>query len=130
MRASYSAGDVGARPNTVTYGATMSAWARSGREDAVNQTVALLNDMEDLWKAGDRDVGPHQAAYNAALNVLSKSSTEKSARVAEFLLRRMKELFRSGNNRYGDMRPDAISYISVMNAWEGCGSRAALRRTM
>ena len=50
----------------------MSAWARSRREDAVYWSVALLDEMEDLWNAGDRDVGPSQDAYNSALNALSK----------------------------------------------------------
>ena len=36
-RASYAAGDIGERPDTVTYGAAMSAWARSGREDAADR---------------------------------------------------------------------------------------------
>ena len=110
MRALYAAGNIGARPNTVTYGATMSAWARIGREDAANWAVTLLDDMEDMWKAGDRDVRPYRAAYNAVLNALSNSGTGKSARRTKSLFRRMEELCRSGNGGYGDMRPDEISY--------------------
>ena len=117
MRASYAAGNIGTRPNTVTYGATMLAWDRSGRDDATNQAVAFLNEIEDLWKAGDGDVGPSRNAYNTALNALSKSGTEKSAREAESLPQSMEELFWSGNDGYGDMRPDAISYTIVMNDW-------------
>ena len=75
--------------------------------------------MEDLWKAGDRDVRPSRVAYYATLNALSKSGTDKSARVDESLLRRMEDLFRSGDDRYGDMRPEAISYTSFMNNWAG-----------
>ena len=106
----------------------MSAWARSGRKDAANRAVALLDEMKGLWKAGNGDVGPSRDAYNAALNALSKSGTEKSARRDEYLLKRMEELFRSGNNRYVDLRPDMISYTSVMNDWAGCWSRATPRR--
>ena len=80
MRYWYAAGNVGARLDTVTYGATMSAWARIGRKDTADWAVALLDNMEDLWKAGDGDVGPSWAAYNAALNALPKSGTEKFAR--------------------------------------------------
>ena len=58
----------------------MSAWARSRREDAVYWSVALLDEMEDLWKAGDGDIRPSRAAYKAALNALSKLGTNKSAR--------------------------------------------------
>ena len=75
MRASYAAGNIRARPETITYGATMSAWARSRKDDATDQAVALLDEMEYLWKAGNRYVGPSRAAYNAALNALSKSGT-------------------------------------------------------
>ena len=128
MKASYAAGDIRMRADTVTYQATMSSWARTGRKDAADWSVALLDEMENLWKAGNRDAGPSWAAYNAALNALSKSVTENSARGAESLLLRMEELFRSGDDGYGDMRPDAISYTSVMNAWAGCGSRAAPQR--
>ena len=39
----------------------------------------------------------------------------------------MEELFRSGDGKYGDMRPDATSYTSVMNAWSEGGSRSAPR---
>ena len=128
MRDSYAAGNIWARPDTVTYGYTMSAWARSGREDAANRAVALLYKMEYLWKAGDGDVGPSRSACKSSLNALSKSGTDKSAHVDESLLRRMEELFRSGDDGYGDMRLDAISYTSVMNNWAGCGLRAALHR--
>ena len=40
----------------------------------------------------------------------------------------MEELFRSGKYEYGDMKPDAISYTSVTNAWAGFRSRAEPRR--
>ena len=69
VRDSCTAGNIGARPNTVTYGATMSAWARNGREDATDRAVALLDDMEDLWKAVYGDVEPYRAAYNSDPNV-------------------------------------------------------------
>ena len=128
MRASYAAGDIRERPDTVTYEATISTWARSGREDAADRAMALLNEMEDMWKTGDGDVGPYRAAYNSALNTLYNSGTEKSARGVESLLRSMDELFRSGDDRYGDMRPDAISHTSVMDAWARCGLRVPLRR--
>ena len=36
MRASYAASNIGARPDTVIYGATMSSWSRIRREDATN----------------------------------------------------------------------------------------------
>ena len=45
MRDLYAPGDVGSRPDTVTYGAIMSAWDRSGREDAADRAVALLDEM-------------------------------------------------------------------------------------
>ena len=66
----------------------MSVWSRSGREDATNRAVALLGEMEDLWKAGNGDVGLSQSAYNAALNALSKSGTENFAHRDESLLQR------------------------------------------
>ena len=43
MRASYAAGDIRERPDTVTYEATISTWARSGREDAADRSVALFD---------------------------------------------------------------------------------------
>ena len=103
----------------------MSAWSRSGREDATNRALSLLDNMEDLWKVGDGDVRPSQAAYNAALNALYNLATEKSACKAESLLPRMEELFRSGDGKYGDMRPDATSYTSVMNACSEGGSESS-----
>ena len=48
--------------------------------------MALLDEMEDLWKAGDGDIRPSRAAYNASLNALSKSGTDKYARGDESLL--------------------------------------------
>ena len=62
MSTLYAVGDIGARPDTVTYGSTMSAWARIGRKDADNWPLALLNKMEDLWKSGNGDVGSSWAA--------------------------------------------------------------------
>ena len=90
MRDSYAAGDIGARPDTVIYGATMSAWDRSRREEAANRDVALLDDMEDIQNSGNRDIGPSRVAYNSALNALSKSGTKKYARRDESLLRSIK----------------------------------------
>ena len=63
----------------------------------------------DLYAAGNFGASPN--------TVTSKSGMEKSMRVAESLLRRMEEHIWSGNNRYGDMSPDAISYIIVIKAW-------------
>ena len=71
----------------------MSSWSRRCREDAIDWAVALLDDMEGLWKAGNRGFRLSRDAYNAALNMLSKSDTDKSARRAESLLQRMEELF-------------------------------------
>ena len=53
------------------YRATMYARDRIGKEYAVNRSMALLDDMEDLWKAGNGDVRPYWAAYNSALKELS-----------------------------------------------------------
>ena len=128
MRSSCAAGDIGARPDTVTYRATMSPWSKSGREDAADRAVLLLNNMKDLWKASDRYIGLYWAAYNADLNELPKSGMEKYVREAESLLLRMEFIFRSGDDGYGNMRLDTISYSSVMNNWTGCVSRAAPRR--
>ena len=45
MRASYTASNIGARPNTFTYMTTMYAYARSGGEDSANQDVDILDGM-------------------------------------------------------------------------------------
>jgi pentatricopeptide repeat protein len=108
-------------PDSVSFTSVIRAWARSSSPEAAEKAEALLIQCREL-SAKHKNVTPDIIMYNNVLDawargggrqtrqVSGKQADDTRARRAESLLEQMKK-------SDVDVRPDAISYNIVMNAW-------------
>lgn len=120
MESSFSSGLYpDAKPDIVSYGSTMQAYARSGTNGAA-EAEALLQICKERYKSGDRDFKPDSTCYNSVINCWAKSGEGTlAARKAEALLEELLEL----QSNDPSMRADVLSYNGVVNAWARSGTR-------
>ena len=89
-----------ARPNLVSYNTLLGGMAKRGfGKDALQ----LLE-----WLGHSSDLKPNIYSFNITLDALAKDEREGTTEAAEELLGRMER---------SNVRPDRISYSSVINAW-------------
>ena len=105
----------------------VSAWAKSGSPDRVKRARAVMKEMErSADREGDKSLRPNLATYNAFLTCyideskLSSSSpfareaeSAPFAREAESVLEELRRLGEQDES----LRPDKISYSTVMKVW-------------
>ncbi len=116
MESMYRAGDESVKPNVLTYNSMLSAWARSNTKCAHWKAKAVLQKMWKLYEAGDKSVKPDTTAYNTLISAVSKSHCEDKAQKALRVLREMEILYRNGGDDNRNVRPNEISYTSVLNS--------------
>ena len=112
----YNAGDDTVKPNVLTYNTMLSAWARSNTKCAYYKSLAILRKMWKLYEAGNEGVKPDTTAYNTLISAISKSDREDKAQRALRLLREMDLLYRRNGEDNVNLRPNEISYTSVLNS--------------
>lgn len=72
----YVAGDLNVKPNVVTYGAVIDAYAKSGEKYAAARADALLAKMIHLNQmdpATHSDLSPNTYVFNTVINAHAKS---------------------------------------------------------
>lgn len=74
MEALYKAGDVEAKPTTVTFNAVIDAYSKStekdGYDDAGERAEKILKHMEELYESGENvDAKPNVRSFNTVINV-------------------------------------------------------------
>jgi hypothetical protein len=74
MEALYRAGDVEAKPTTVTFNAVIDAYSKSagedGYDDAGECAQGILNHMDELYQSGENiDAKPNVRSFNTVINV-------------------------------------------------------------
>ena len=116
MEEMYNAGDVSVKPNVNTYNGVLSAWANSNAKPAYFKSLAVLQKMWKLYEDGNEAVKPDAHAYNTVISAVSRSHIEDKAQKALRLLRQMDLLYRSGEEQNRDVRPNEITYTSVLNS--------------
>mmetsp|Transcript_54946 Transcript_54946/g.164578 ORF Transcript_54946/g.164578 Transcript_54946/m.164578 type:complete len:728 (-) Transcript_54946:135-2318(-) len=109
------------RPTAYSYATVISAWARSrGGAEAAEKAEAVLTKMLAKGSA----VRPNAVAFNAVIDAWSRSGDPRAGTKAVELLDRMEGLRRKAAVPEGDaedddaedLRPDVITYNSVINA--------------
>ena len=107
-------GDISVAPNVLTYNSVVNSWAQSGTRCAGNMAVKYLDRMTMLNSTdGEIQIRPNGRTFNSVINAIAKSDSETKAQKSLRILRRMDKLYQSG---YGEARPDAVTYTSVLNA--------------
>ena len=105
-------------PNTISFTNAIAAWARCTRKDSPYRAQELLDKMHSLYStSGMKHVRPNKISYNSVINAWAKSKEYRSARKAEKLLMRLFEFYEESGGD-GELKPDATSFNSVINAGE------------
>jgi tetratricopeptide (TPR) repeat protein len=103
-------------PNAKTFTSLIDAYAQQNDWEGVNQAEMILNRLLDQYLDGNDDLEPNVATWTIVISAwsrLSRSNYKGAAGKAERLLQRMESLHAGGRISF---RPDAISYVSCMNA--------------
>lgn len=102
-------------PDTITYSSVISAFARSGREDAGCRAEELLERSINLYHDGKVNLRPDSMTFCSVLDALAKQSQfdhkypsrKSSIKRAEEVFERMKQMHLSGNS---SVRPNTVAY--------------------
>jgi hypothetical protein len=104
------------RPNVSSFTSLIDAYVQELEWDSVSQAERIFNRLLDEYLEGNLDE-PNVATWTIVLGAWAKLSRKKNrgaAPRADRLMRRMESLYKEGRISFG---PDAIVYISTMNAW-------------
>ena len=85
----YDQGDLSVKPNVVTYGAVIDAFAKSLERNAAARADALLANMVALHQSDQvrhSDLRPNTYVFNTVINAWAKSKERGAAAKAEEML--------------------------------------------
>lgn len=115
MQEHYSNGQLGIKPNLVTFTSVISAWSRKSGTDveAAKRSEDIFNLLNEL-KEVDEDLRPNAFTFHAVMNAFSKSSLPGTASKAEELLTKMLERYKAGDK---NAKPNIISFSICIKTW-------------
>jgi pentatricopeptide repeat protein len=111
------------KPTRHTYGAAIEAWGKLGNHVEAGK---LMDRMCDLYTKGDRSLQPNTINFNILLDALAKSKTKDAGLEADRRLAQMWDLYQQQGN--DQVKPDKITYQTVVGAWASSGHPEAARR--
>jgi hypothetical protein len=114
----------GIKPDVVSHNLLVHSWCKSGRPDAPDRVVELLNTMERDFKRGIFHVKPDAYTYTLVIDCFIKCDQPDAAERAQGILERMEDLH---GNHGGDPVPASV-YNAIMNAWASSNSEEAPER--
>lgn len=98
-------------PDKMSFATVLSAWARSGRKDAVARATTLFQHLKDKVKAGQDHLWPDAVAYNELLQTLVAA---KRVEDADAMLR---EFCDESISWQALAKPDNYSFSIVLTGW-------------
>jgi hypothetical protein len=109
------------KPTASSFTSLIDAYAQMNSWEPACQAERTLNALLDFYlEDKDPTLEPSIATWGIVLSSwsrLSKKGSSDAASKAAHLLKRMETLHEDGKLSYG---PDAIAYVTVMNAWAAC----------
>ena len=106
------------KPNVHSFTSLIDAYAQTTEWDGVSHSERILNNMLSTFlESNDPMLEPNVASWTIVISAwtrLSKKNQRGAAPRADTLLKRMEELYAAGRISFA---PDAITYVTVMNAW-------------
>lgn len=103
-------------PKSLVYATVMSAWAKSKFTDRLKRADKLLHDIREK-DARSANTG----VYNAYLSVLASGKGQDfqfAASIADKLLKELRDRYENGEV---NVRPDYITYATVIKTWASIG---------
>jgi hypothetical protein len=104
-------------PNVRSFTSLIDAYAQTNEWDGVSQCEMTFNRLLDQYMDGNEDLEPSVATWTIVISAwarLSKKNYKRAADRSDRLLKRMETLYRDNRISFG---PDAITYVSCMNAF-------------
>jgi pentatricopeptide repeat protein len=98
----------------------MKCWAKSGQNDAVEKALALLRELQSLWKQGDPTMRPNAISYST---VMSAYANQGQAAESEAILEEMYLDYSANGNK--SSKPTLTSFNIVMKSWAESGQTDA-----
>ncbi|KAL3764024.1 hypothetical protein ACHAW5_005108 [Stephanodiscus triporus] len=112
------------RPDSISFNTVLLAWSKAKSHTGRLKTEQILDEMQKMAKDGDTNVRPDRTSMTTVINAII--STVHRNRMAPFQAERIIELME--NNRDHALRPDVVTYTSLIKCWAESGrSRAADR---
>ncbi|OEU15438.1 hypothetical protein FRACYDRAFT_208949 [Fragilariopsis cylindrus CCMP1102] len=108
---------LGIKKNSQVYSALQVLYLNSGRKDAPEKTMTVLQEMMSLDSQGDVIAPPDIGNYNNVLCAYSRNPTEKSALRAFDMLNRIETPLEKGGY---DIEPDRLSYFLAILTCSRC----------
>ena len=103
----FNDGNENCRPHGRCYWVLLSAWSRSGREDAGQKALSILNDMEQRHKADSSNPKPRNIEYNSVISAFSRIGDAENAEKVLEKMTKAKDI----------VDPDEYSYGAVMSSY-------------
>ena len=111
------------KPDARVIGNVINAHAKCGN---YIRSEGLLKQMLDDYSNGDRKMKPALETINMVLASLARANTPEAAEKAELYLQEMLE-FQESESSF-DLKPDAVTFTTVISAWVNSGSPIAAER--
>jgi len=110
------------KPNVITFNAVIGAYAKSaaihGQSNAAERADKILQRMELLHtKTGYEELRPDVISYTSVIDAYSKSNIPHAAKRASEILHEMEERYALSGETDANVKPNTITYNSVMNCW-------------
>jgi len=122
LEGKFLSGDETARPDKITFLGIFDTYAKAGISDAEERCDILLDRMchyRDVLEL--EDLEPDRVVYNAVLNALAKSQQPDAIAKVEDVLAMME------SSRDENLRPDIITYATVIDCFTKCGEMSLQR---
>jgi pentatricopeptide repeat protein len=77
-----------AKPDVTCYNIVMDCWAKSGQNDVGDKSLALLRELQSLFKQGDQTMRPNTISYSTVMIIYANQgqAAEVEALVEEVYL--------------------------------------------
>lgn len=117
-------GDIGCRPDTVSFSTIISALAKDNIPDAPYRAEAIISRMKAF---GDKSLSPNRWTYNHLILCWVNSAEVNAMERVEDIVRFMAKQYELGDKK---MRPDMFTYSHLLHGWsmrhyqEGAADRA------
>lgn len=112
MQKLHEKGLVKVKPDRITYNTVLNIIANSKAPKAGAKCLKILEKMDLLYECGDRNVRPSTASYNSVIKAFSNDALNDGARRALMMLKKLEN--------HGYLKPDIISYNTVLGAFAKC----------
>lgn len=124
----YLNGNIYIKPDIQSFNTVLDGWSKSKAANAPERAETTLEQMVDLAEANRLlDIKPDVVSSNIVMNCWAKSRRVDSGLRAEAILRKLENAYTAGRK---EMRPDIISYSTVINAYASVGNADQAERIL